>query len=417
LIRIHLKKIGKEYEMAVENIIYPSFVSYNDFISNTSNQLLETFGPIDITKGKQFKVRISNRKRKKINPIIRKATIEDIDEIIFIYKDIYDNSYPYKEMEDREEVKNMLTSQDVEWLMFETVGGEVVGCFTFTFDFEDKMGYTRGFMLKKKYLGKVDTIKAFMGSFLAMCTKYEGRILRWYGESRTAHAKSQYFMRPCGFRPVGFYPNKDMFFNRIESDILIVSYDEKALHEHRSQKTPLILPEIEKQFLYSNRRYYLGDYILGNPKFKLNSEKMAKIKESVKQKVVKDKFGYSEITLNLKGSSSYLTFLYTPTVQNFEKLKYSVDNLEELFILVQEVKKLARELKVRYFEAFVSAYNIEHQKIFLDIGLIPRGYIPSWKHRNGIFEDYILFNHYEGELDKNLKLLEEGWELLKCLNY
>ena len=103
-------------------------------------------------------------------------------------------------------------------------------------------------------------------------------------------------------------------------------------------------------------------------------------------------------------------------VQNFEKLKYSVENLEGLFILVQEVKKLAGELKVRYFEAFVSAYNIEHQQIFRDIGLVPRGYIPSWKHRSGIFEDYVLFNHYEGEIDKNMELLEEGRELLRYLN-
>ena len=80
--------------------------------------------------------------------------------------------------------------------------------------------------------------------------------------------------------------------------------------------------------------------------------------------------------LYIPGTESYFKFLYTPQVQNFEKTEYSVNNLEELYVFVQDFKKLARLLKVRYCEAFISAYDVEHQSIFYNAGLNPRGYIP-----------------------------------------
>ena len=74
-------------------------------------------------------------------------------------------------------------------------------------------------------------------------------------------------------------------------------------------------------------------------------------------------------------------------------------------------------LKIRYCEAFVSAYKPDHQVIFYNAGLQPRGYIPCWKFNNQTkrLEDYILFNWYGGEIDKNIKLIEEGKKLLDYL--
>ena len=48
---------------------------------------------------------------------------------------------------------------------------------------------------------------------------------------------------------------------------------------------------------------------------------------------------------------------------------------------------------------------------------MPRGYVPSWKynHITGEFEDSIVFNYYKGKVDKNLKLIEEGKELLNYI--
>jgi len=409
--------------MLASEVIPEQILSLSEIVSDYTHQLLQSFvnvEEVNLSVGDYLNFKIQERMPyRKINPIITYATEKDIDEIIFIYNDIYEGSYPYKEMEDKEEIKKMINSPDVEWLMFRTKDGEIVGCFTFTFDFENKMGYTRGFNIKKKFVGKIDVLKAFMGSFLAMVIKYEGIIYRWYGESRTAHAKSQYFMRPCGFRPVGFYPCKDMFYDKVESDILIVSYDEKSLKELRSKKIPKIIPEAEDGFIYSDNRYNLGFYQTVEPYIELNYAKITRIKKNLRRKVVKDKFGYTDIIYALKNSDSYFKFLYTPQVENFEKTKYKVDNLEELFVFVQEFKKCVREFNVRYCEVFVSGYKTDHQKIFRDTGLTPRGYIPSWKYdiKSNSFEDYVLFNWHEGEIDGNIQLLSEGKELLECLNY
>jgi len=69
-------------------------------------------------------------------------------------------------------------------------------------------------------------------------------------------------------------------------------------------------------------------------------------------------------------------------------------------------------------EVFVSAYKPDHQKIFLEAGLSPRGYIPSWNYnqKKNVFEDCILFNEFKGKIDENIQLISEGKELLNCLN-
>ena len=67
----------------------------------------------------------------------------------------------------------------------------------------------------------------------------------------------------------------------------------------------------------------------------------------------------------------------------------------------------------------MSAYNTEHQQIFLDLGLFPRGYVPSWEYNKNIdcFEDRILFNSYEGAIDTNIVVYEENKVLLEALSF
>ncbi|NVM34498.1 MAG: DUF998 domain-containing protein [Candidatus Lokiarchaeota archaeon] len=400
-----------------------SVVTYEDMFMNFTQQFLQSFEEIasnDFQTGTYVDFEIAGRDHKnRINPMIRMATSEDIDEIIFIYKDVYDDSYPYKEMEDRKEIRKMLESPNVEWLIFETVEHEIVGCFTFMLDFDKKMGNIRGFNLKKKFLGKLDIMKMAMGSIIAMYKKYNDRIFRWYGECRTAHSKSQYFLSALGFKPVGFYPCKDIFYDKVESDLLILSYDERALTTMRSNETPKVLPEALSGFLYSDSRYNLGSCKIvdsNNLDLNVDSQKISELQKNLIRHVSKDKFGYESIKLCFENSDSFFEFLYTPTVQNFEKTHYKVKFLEELYIFVHEFLEYGKKYEIRYCEAFISAYKPAHQKIFSELGLHPSGYVPSWKYnqKTGTFEDCILFNWFEGEIN-NIRLLDEGKDLLEIL--
>ena len=299
-------------------------ISYNDIFFNYTHQILQSFESyeeIDLDSGTFFDFTIQERDekdKKKINPMIRRASPEDVDEKIFIYTDIYEDSYPYKEMEDREHILEMLKSPNVEWLIFETKEGEIVGCYTFIFDFADKMGYIRGFVIKKKFIGKLDIMKMAMGSCVAMYNKYNNRIFRWYGECRTAHSKSQFFCSAGGFKPIAFYPCKDVFYNKVESDLLIVSYDERALREFRSTNIPSFIPEVQDQFLFSDNRYSLGEFESIDPKLNLDQKRIRRLKKNLKVHISEDRFGYMDIKFTLEGSGSYFSFLYTPQVQNFE---------------------------------------------------------------------------------------------------
>jgi hypothetical protein len=237
-------------------------------------------------------------------------------------------------------------------------------------------------------------------------------------ENRTAHAKSQHAMWICGIRPIAFFPNKDIFLNKIESDLMQVIYNEKVLREYRRKDPPQILKEVINCFLYSNNRYNLGLFKTKNPHLNLDEVECARLERKLIRKTMKEKHGYEHIRLTLKDSDSYFQFLYTPQVNNLEKTRYEVNSLEELHVFLKEFIKISKELQIRYLECFVSSYNPEHQKMFLNAGLTPRGYVPSWKYVESldVYEDQIIFNLYEGKIDEGIQLIDEGQQLLEVLN-
>lgn len=390
-----------------------SCVNTNQFLSQ-----FDSFRSENVFSGEPLDFELSDRlNNNKIPPILDLAKPEEAKEILKIYQDLFFGTYPYREMNNELEIKKMIMNPSVQWVTFKTPNGNIAGCVTYVLDFFHKRGYIRGFMLKKKYQGNFDIIKAMIGSMIGMCCTFKNKILLWYVENRTAHTSSQYPMYRSGLEPIGFYPNKDVFFGKIESDLMQIAYDKKALKTLRSSEIPQIIPDAINCFNYSAGRYNLGIAKIKIPKLKLNKKDVEMYQRKLSKKITRDKFGYYSIKLYFTGSKSHFKFLYTSQVGNFEKTEYYVNNLEELFVFVQEFTRLAKLLKVRYYEIFISAYKVLHQTIFYKAGLRPRGYIPSWKfdQKRKVMKDHILFNYFEGDIDKNIKLIEEGKELLKSL--
>lgn len=401
----------------VENL-----VSFNELFSETTDHFLLPFQKLvdpDIHNGMHLTFELIEKDREqKISPILRIAKPEDAKEIVDIYLDIYKGSYPYKEMESVSEVRRMIQSNKYEWLIFMNTEGITVGCFTYQLDFENKRGYMRGFNLKPQYQGKIDAVKACVGSMIGVWSTYHDRIGMWYCENRTAHSKSQYIAQVCGIKPIAFFPCKDVFLNKIESDLMQIVYKKETIREYRAKRIPQILPEVELCFNYSNIRYDLGEVQIKSPRIRLDLRKIIRLKHIIELDIRREQFGYEIFTITFNHLDSYFKCVYTPQVQNFEKIQYNVNSLEELFVFIMELKKIATEMGIRYFECFVSAYNPEHQQLFLDSGFLPRGYIPSWKYNKEIneFEDNIVFNYFKGEIDENISLINEGWDLLKVLS-
>ncbi|MGB5909608.1 MAG: hypothetical protein WBH31_00305 [Promethearchaeia archaeon] len=357
-------------------------------------------------------------KSKKICPIVELAKPEDSEEIANIFKDIYRGTYPYKHLEDIESIKDMIIHPNYEWFIFKSPANEIVGCFGADLKFNKKRALLHGFMIKKQYHKTIDIFRAFIGCILYLWRKYENRIFLWYGEIRTNEAISQFFTSLIGMKPIAFLPNKDIFFNKVESDVFHVIYNKAVLNEYRFKEKPKIIRQVLNCYSYSNNRYQLGVPIVENPSIRFDQRKIEGIQAKFDSEISEDKYGNQKIKFSIKSKDSYFKFLLNPFSKNIEKVIYNVSNLEELVIFLEKLKELFDHRNINYIECFISSYKPNHQKVFLDAGFKPRGYIPCWRYnkKENSFEDCVIFNLFKGIIDKELKIIPETEEMLNNIN-
>lgn len=357
-------------------------------------------------------------KSKKICPIVKLAKPKDSEEIANIFKEIYRGTYPYKHLADSKSMKEMIIHPNYEWFIFKSPANEIVGCFGADLDFKEKRAFLHGFMIKKQYHKTIDIFKAFIGCITYLWRKYRDKIFLWYGEMRTNEAISQFFTSLIGMKPIAFLPNKDIFFNKVESDVFHVIYNKAVLKEYRFKEKPKIIRQILNCYSYSNNRYQLGVPIVENPSIRFDQRKLEGIQEKFDSEISEDKFGNQKIKFSIKNTESYFKFLLNPFSKNIEKIIYNIANLEELVIFLEKLKELVDQRNINYIECFISSYKPNHQKIFLDAGFKPRGYIPCWRYnkKENSFEDCVVFNLFKGIIDKGLKIIPETEEMLNNIN-
>ena len=222
----------------------------------------------------------------------------------------------------------------------------------------------------------------------------------------------------CGINTIAIFPNKDIFYGEIESDVMGIMYSQEALSNLRSKKVPSLIEGSVDSFLHADNLYQLGFFHLVSPQIKLDMEKIEKLRGLISTQSSTDKYGYEHHSFMFKGLPSFFNFLHTKSICNYEKAKYKVNCLEELFVFLEEVKKKIIEQGIRYCEFFVPAYKPEYQQLFSDFGFLARGYAPCF-HYNMVeqcYEDQIIFNWYQGEIE-HIELLPQGQELFDMLNF
>ena len=406
--------------MITQEIIQYPIIPYKKLGPNSVDEFLEIFEDVldlDLEKGMDLDFLIDTKMGSdKISPTLVLAKPKDAKIIASICKEVYNGTYPYKEIEDERMVKKMIESPDNHFILFE-IDGEVAGCFRCALDFENKKGYSGGFMIKKKYQRILDVTKSIIGSYAWMWKTYQKEILMWYCENRTAHAASQYITSVCGINTVAFFPNKDVFYNQIESDVMGVIYHEKTLKKYRERKTPVLIENALDSFLHCDKLYNLGNFQLASPDLDLDYNKIFELQKAFRKDLITDKYGYGYNQFFIRGTKSYFTFLHTSQIQNFEKTKYRVESLEELYVYLEEFLKSMKINKIRYCEAFISAFRPEDQQLFYEFGFRARGYVPCWNYNKteNKFEDYVVFNYFEGEVPQ-AELLPVGQDLVNILN-
>ncbi|MFO7795401.1 MAG: hypothetical protein ACQERB_10910 [Promethearchaeati archaeon] len=413
---------SKEY-LIQDEIIYPELVEprviLNEIKPNFIHDFLNSFKnyiSTDLTKEFRLNVKIRKKETNKYNPFLRLAKLEEAKDIAYIVKDDYEGTYPYKEMEDPHEIKRMIKSDKYKFIVFLNEESEIIGSTCFVLDLQEKKGYLRSLVVRKNWIGRLDAKKAYITACLMVWNVYKKKILLWWAETRTADAKAQYITRECSLRPIAWFPNKDIFYNKIESDLLIIAYNKERIEKYRSKKLPEIIPSVFGCYSYSKINYNLETPRLIEPKLIFDRENLLRLENQIKIHKTEKNYHYIKFHFSLDKSTSYFEFIYTPRVHNFEKTHYQVRNPSELFVFLKTFLSLADKLNVRYVETYVSAYIPSHQQVFFAHGLVPRGYLPAWKlnHYTNLFEDYILFNKYKERLSE-MELTREGKYLLNFI--
>ena len=223
-----------------------------------------------------------------------------------------------------------------------------------------------------------------------------------------------------GLCPVGLLPNKDIFFNQPESEILFITYHQNILNQFRSlQKPQLITPAIFCYF-YAFQKYDLGLPTIMNHKdleAKLDQSIIESKRKHIIRRIERDKLGNERIRLSIMGTNNYFQFLHYKNIRIGEKVDYNVLTLEDLYVLLEEIKFIITELKLRYIEVFLTAYDSTRQTLFYNAGFKPTGYIPAFKYNKeyNFYEDQVLFVYHENPLNKNTQLIRETEEFLKSI--
>jgi len=374
---------------------------------------------INLEKGHNFE---ASTRRDKIIPSLKFATEEDAEEITRVFKEVYENTYPYKRMESISDIQSMIRSPNYYWIIFTIKPDIVIGCQGIHLDFENRIGNIFGFAFKKKYQQKAEISTASIASVVAPMHLFKDQIFIWFAEVRSSFSSVQYIAKLTGLTPVGFLPNKDIFFNQPESEILFVTYNKKILNDLRSyQKPQLITPAIYCYF-YTFKKYDLGLPVIKNDnnlEAELDPIILENNRKLILRRIERDRLGNELITISLKGTNNYFQFLHYKNIQIVEKVEYKVATLEDLYVFLEEIKSIIIEFKLRYMEVYLSAYDSTHQMFFYNAGFKPTGYVPAFKYNkdNNLYEDQVLFVYNKNLLNKNTRLIRETEDFLKSIKY
>jgi len=349
---------------------------------------------INLESGHNFK---DSTKNGKIIPSLKFATEKDAEEITRIFKEVYKNTYPYEQMENVSEIQSMIRSPNYYWIIFTLKPDIIAGCIGIRLDFENKIGNFFGFAFREEFQNTADITTASLACVVAPMQKFRNQIFIWFAEIRSSFSSIQYIAKLTGLSPVGFLPNKDIFFNQPESEVLFITYNQKILHELRSSQKPQLISQAIFCYFYAFQKYNLGLPEISN-NYNLESEldqnKLENNRKLILRRIERDKFGNELITISIKGTNNFFVFL-------------------------EEIKSIIIEFKLRYFEVFLSAYDSTHQQFFYEAGFKPTGYIPAFKYNKelNLYEDQVLFVYHEEELNKNIHLIRETEEFLKTIKY
>ncbi|WP_371804200.1 hypothetical protein [Candidatus Lokiarchaeum ossiferum] len=363
-------------------------------------------------------------KDEKISVMIEEpTTLEEAKSIVQIYNEIYEGTYPYKEMLDPKFIYQTFQDPTFHWGIFRFDAQKdpekpIVGCFTITLDTFNKSAYMRGLNILPEYQGKINVRELSYAMIHRFCEQNEGIIDKWYNESRTAHNIVQYLSRQIGALPYAIYEGKDTFLNKKETDVLMVAYRKNALYNTR-QPPEKIHYRVKPLYSRIAMQYNFEEIPTITSKFNLNyhSKKISKILDEISLKISRDSYGYKHFHFSLESTGDFMEGLHTLSVKNIEKIQYHCSNIVVFSAFLVLLEQYVLSEKIEYVELNVDASEINQIEILLNKKYQISGYIPAWVKNERInkFRDIVVFSWHS--LKKNIpepKLIQDT-EILRTV--
>jgi hypothetical protein len=353
------------------------------------------------------------------------CTFEDAIMIVKIYEEIYQGTYPFKEMLDPEWIHAKFADPNFIWGIFEIEPepghSEIVGCFTIVIDFVNNAGYLRGLMVRPKFQKKINVRELASATMWKAYDVSEGKIAKWYCEARTAHNITQYLMKTIGSHIHALFINKDYFYNVKESDALMLAYSSDTLSHHR-QVPKELLPEMVPFYEYYQQIYgYAGKPALNEMILNPNTWEINELVNRMHLTTSLDSHGYETILIkDPEDPFTQLTALHTTSVHNIEKIAYSAPSLEAKIALIWMLQIYINMHEIEYCEWWVPSSDLSQIRSLIDYGFGILGYVPAWSPvaaDSHVFEDVAILGWSRIPLDRSkLRLIPEGNTFLNIFN-
>lgn len=311
------------------------------------------------------------------------------EEIIELYRRVYNihqeddltqTSYPYPEALDPEWVRETLANEYHYWpVVVNTLTEEVIASGTVIMDRQNKRGYARGVMVDPAYQGF--GVSGFLvKGYMKTIQKNREFIEIYWTENRTSHPKSQIISEQSGMRPVGLLPNKDIFEEKRESDFLYMLY---GMNTFKTRRQDIRLIDAVLPIYDVIGKVFRLDPVEAMPQavVQVNGYR-------IKENIENDKYNYIYCSYHAAGQP--LKFSINPRTGVAENMWFPREIDPVTLKTLLKFAFQSQQFMLYYMECYVSAYRPEIQKVFVDLGFRPTGYIPAWEVVEGQREDRIV---------------------------
>mgnify|MGYP006291961245 CR=1 FL=1 len=351
---------------------------------------------------------------------IRDALPTDAAQVSEIYRQVYNNTYSYTEYTDSDYLMKDIRNKWTGWYVMVPRGeyDQIAGCVSTEVDPIHHRAYGRGLMMHPKYQGLGVGSRLGQYGFERLTATYGDKIRFFYSENRAVgNSKSLKVVENIGFKPLGILPYKDVFFNKRESPVLMALH---SSHAWKNRKASIrIIPRLIPLKAYIDKVYKRktkGDDV--------RVEKVNLTRARTFQKIIITKtnkpFGYVlhtftcsktgeslDITVNLQNLNAENMHIHCSSPITAKMLMEFMMNYFKAHGVSKKAshrifnkKKYHMGLPIQYIEGYCPSDKPEIQQAFIDAGLRPLGWIPTWeRHPSGTSIDHVIFGWSRQQFD------------------